>query len=262
MCDHIDLIQRAAPGSSSTMVGVQYIGLTPEEASRQMINIFMDNFPRLQQIAASTAKRRVDEFCEEVLKRIEEKRIRDLSPFTDPDVQYVLWEAQKDYARFGKQDMLHTLSSLIASRIQHDKDDYLKTIIDRALQIAGYMTSEQLDYLTVLFICKQVKLGAVRTINDLEHELCYLETQFNPSLPASTSLLNSLGCFDFVLGSVCEIMGKTYGFSEEDVVRVCPEKFMGLAQDYGTSHIGSMLAITNARNKSKYCFDYEIWIHP
>ena len=55
--------QRATMGSNVTQIAVQNNGMQPQEACQLAINLFMDNFPKLQQIAADTARERADEFC-------------------------------------------------------------------------------------------------------------------------------------------------------------------------------------------------------
>ena len=109
--------------------------MTPEEASQVAIKLFMENFPKLQDIAKTTAEARAQEFCQAVIEKLIEDKINDFSPFSEPDIQYVLLDAQKNYARFGTADMLKTLSDLVSRRVAHDEDFSLKVSIDKAIEV-------------------------------------------------------------------------------------------------------------------------------
>lgn len=66
MSDIIEVTQKSAPASNSTQIGVQYVGMTPEQAARQTIDLFMDNFPKLQALAKEIAEQRATELCNEI----------------------------------------------------------------------------------------------------------------------------------------------------------------------------------------------------
>ena len=241
--------------------GISPQEMTAEDVARTITQIFLDNFPRLQKIAEETAQRRIDELSSEILKMLEKQENKNYGAFSDPDIQFILWNTERDYARFGKREMLEILASLISNRVNKNEDYYMKTIIDRALEIVNYLTPQLLDYLSVLFILKQVHLGSVNTIDSLQRELQYMEGIFFPSGIESTSLLNALGCIDLILGEPTESLAKTYDLNLAEVKSIYPQKFNVIHSDYGTSHIGTILAIINCENKTHYKFNPETWIH-
>lgn len=241
-------------------------GLAPQEmtsvdAARAMTQIFLDNFPKLQRIAEEIAQQRVDELCSEILKTLEKQQNSNYGAFSDPDVQFVLWNTERDYARFGQKEMLEILASLVAKRVQKNEDFYMKTIIDRALEIVNYLTPQHLDYLSMLFIVKQVHFNSINSLDSLQRELQYMESIFSPAGEGSVSLLNTLGCFDIAIGEPAKMLANGYGLDPEQVKNIFPKKFNVLHSDYCTSHIGTILAITNCENKCRYRFDPKIWIH-
>lgn len=65
MGDNTTITQKAAIGSDTIQIGTQnnnyYNGLTPTQASQLAINLFMDNFPKLQEAAMKTVQERVNE---------------------------------------------------------------------------------------------------------------------------------------------------------------------------------------------------------
>ena len=254
--------QRATMGSNVTQIAVQHNGMQPQEACQLALNLFMDNFPKLQQIAADTARERADEFCKTTIAKLQHANVRDYSAFSDPDVQYVLFDAQKDYARFGTKQMLGTLTDLIANRVTNNDDFILKVTIDKAISVASMLTPQQLDFLSLLFLCTRVNHTHIKTLEQLETHLNRLCSIFavNPA-DVNFSYLNMLGCLQIALPKPIKVFAQTYNLSEVDVERICPQQIKSLATDYGISTVGTMLAITNAEQKTSFAFDPHIWIH-
>lgn len=254
--------QRATMGSNVTQIAVQNNGMQPQEACQLAINLFMDNFPKLQQIAADTAQKRVEEFCRTTIEKLQHANVRDYSAFSDPDVQYVLFDAQKNYARFGTEQMLGTLTDLVANRVTNNDDFILKVTIDKAISIASMLTPSQLDFLSLLFLCTRVHLSGINTLEQLEKHLKRLCDIFRTKTSeVNISYLNMLGCVQIALPKPVKVLAQTYGLQEADVNRICPRQIKDLATDYGISNVGIMLAITNAEQKTSFTFDPHIWIH-
>lgn len=259
---NIEVNQKAAPGSNATQIGQQniYNGMSPDQACQMALDLFNQNFPKLQAIAKETAEKRANEFCQEAIQKIVKNRINDFSSLADPDVQYTLYEAQKSYARFGTSEMLNTLTSLIAERVEHDKEFILKISIDKAIQIAPLLTPAQLDYLSLLFICTMVRLQHVSTIEDLKRDLEYIAKVFSAADFSSIFYLNMLGCLQLMLHSTSKLFAKVYGFQEKQVEKICPPIIKQTTGDYTTSYVGTILAIINAEAKTNMRFDPSIWI--
>ena len=264
MSDNIEVNQRAGVGSDVTQIGTQivYKGMTPEEACNLATKLFIDNFPKLQAQAVEIVRARIDEFIKEVAEKLKEKGITDMSAFADPDVQYALYEAQKSYARFGTKEMLSILSSLIANRVKsNDESICLKVALDRAIEIAGFLTTKHLDYLALLFSISQVKFGNVKDVESLKENLAYLDSVFPNVDISSFCYLNMLGCLQLYLLDVRKLLSNRYGISQDQVTSICPNNISQLDGDYTTSHIGTILAITHLEAKTNFKFNPNIWIH-
>ena len=266
MPDTVEVNQKAAIGAQNTQIAYQennqtiQVGMSAEQASKIAIDLFMDNFPRLQQIAEKTALQRVNQFCESTIQQLIKDGISDFCSFSDPDVQYVLLNAQKDYARFGTEEMLETLGHLISKRIKYDSDFYLKIIIDKALSIVNMLTPQQIDLLSLLFICKHVKFGDITDIGSLQKHFDYVSNVFIPSDIFAFQFLNDMGCLSLRLMDISENYATIYQLKKVDVERILPEKIRKLSGDYGLSYVGIILAIINAEKKTSYRFDPHIWI--
>lgn len=264
MADNIEVNQKAAIGSETTQIAVQnnYNGLTPAEACNLATNLFYDNFPKLQEYAMNMVEQRVTEFMDNISQRLQYYNVTNMEAFADPDVQYALLEAQKDYARFGTKERLETLANLISKRVQHnDADIVLKTAIDKAIEIAGFLTEQQLDYLSLLFTCAQVHFNNILTVEQLKIKLQILSNAFSHASESSIMYLNMLGCLQLSLTDIHEVLAESYKFNKEDVEKICPDLVSMLAGDYITSHIGTILAIIHAESKISDKFDPTKWIH-
>lgn len=259
---NIEVNQKAALGGTTTQIGQQniYNGMSPKEACQMALDLFYQNFPKLQTIAKETAEKRANEFCQEAVQKIVKNGIEDFSPFSDPDVQYTLYEAQKNYARFGTSDMLNTLTSLVAERVEHDKDFILKIAIDKAIEIAPLLTPEQLDYLSILFICTMTKTRNIVTIEDLKRVLESTAEAFSDADFSSTNYLYMLGCLQFMVHFTIPTLAEAYNFKEKQIKKICPPIIEQTTGDYTTSYVGTILAIVNAEAKTKMRFDPKIWI--
>ena len=264
MSDNIEVNQKAGLGSEVTQIGTQiiYEGLSPSEACKLATELFAENFPKLQAQALDTVNARVDELMKDVAKKLEEKKITNMAAFSEPDVQYAVYEAQKSYARFGTIEMLDTLSSLIANRVEYNNDNIcLKVAIDKAIEISGLITKKHLDYLALLFSMTQVRFGDIKNIEELENTLLLLNTCYPKVDLSGFSYLNQLGCLQLNIVDVPVRLSKTYGFPMNEIKRICPENISRLTGDWTTSQIGTVLAITHLEATSPFRFDPEIWVH-
>ena len=239
-----------------------FIGPSLEEVTRIVTNLFLDNFPRMQQIAKEEAEKRVNELWDGILSCLLRKEVTDFSPFTEIDVQYVLYESQKNYVRFATPDLLSKLSSLVAERIKCNDDDMcLKVTIDQAVSVIGMLTPAQLNYLSALFLTTKVRYNGIETLAQLKSHFDYLDNTFSKLKFSNWQHLNMLGCLQLDLPDVCKYNAQLYNFSVADVEKICPENIKKLSGDYSTSPIGTIIAITHAEQKTPWRFNPKTWIH-
>lgn len=259
---NIEVNQKAALGGTTTQIGQQniYNGMSPEQACQVALDLFNQNFPKLQAIAKETAEKRANEFCQEVIQKIVNNGIQDFSSLADPDVQYILYEAQKNYARFGTSEMLNTLTELVTKRIEHDNDFVLKVAIDKAVEIAPLLSPEQLNYLSLLFMCTRTSTPSIKTIESLEKYLKGLVAIVGIVDFSSSDYLNMLGCLQIGIYDAVGRLASRYNFSKQEVEKICPQQIKKLSGSYITSHIGSILAITNLEAHHGPKLDPQKWI--
>lgn len=263
MNESINVEQKAAFGSETTQIVTQnnYYGLTPQQACEMAIGLFYDNFPKLQEKANELVEKRVTELMDEIAIELCKRNIADMSPLADPDVQYTVYEAQKNYARFATNESLSALSSLVAERIkQNDSGICLKVAIDKAISIVGMLSPAQMDYLSLLFIATKVKFSDIKTIADFQTRFEYLAGVFSNARNSNWAHLNMLGCLQLDLPNVCNISASRYGLTISEIQRVCPKLVRDLSGDSSASPVGVVIAIANAEKKTSFRFNPQIWI--
>lgn len=266
MTDSITITQKAAIGSDTTQIGTQnnnyYEGLTPIQASQLAIDLFMDNFPKLQEAAMKTVQERVDEIIQEIVSKIEEKHAGNYSAFSKPDMQYILVEAEKGYTRKGTPELCSILSSLIADRTACPENSYLEMVLDKAIETAPSLLPHHLDYLTLIFLYKSVRFGDISALDDLKNRYCEIHATFHtPSTLNSISYFNMLGLLTISLGAGDEILSQTYGFNRQKVAQILPSEYTMIPDDYGLTPVGIVLAIFNAHSKWNRHFNLTTWIN-
>lgn len=260
-----------------TVNNTQHYGLSYADAKEAALDVFKNNFYELSGEAASTAVKRVEEFTEKLLKKMQEDQENLLNSFKDPDVQYGLFEAQKSFARMGNNEMEDLLVNLLIERTKIKDESFAKIVLNEALTIIPKLTSKQIDTLTTIYLFKYLNFKPGFKI-DFDHYLQFLSPFIvNEDLSNSEMFYRHLqysGCLSLGTGS------SYYG-------AIMSNKFQHLnAQDiegYTNSHpeliafrtqwdttklcntdltsVGLVIAMTNANERLGTNWSYDIWIN-
>lgn len=262
MDNSVTIEQSTGKNSSGENIGIQnvYNGISPQEAAKITTELFVTNFPKLQAQALETVNQRFDELESKLFERLSNNNFVDYSIFAEPDVQYILCKAGEFYARFGKTESLDALCCLIESRIELNTDDYLKMIIDSAIQVIPQLSTDQINYLTVMFLLKRAHFTDMITIERLVDQFNRIEKIYGPVVCKGFSMMNNLGCFDFCIGKVEEICAKRYSLNKEQITKYMPKDFECVSGDYFTSDMGTVIAITNINIKENKNYNIKNFI--
>ena len=257
-------IKNIQKGDNNTQIGEITIGLKPKDACDLAIKLFYENFPKLQEEAEKIVRARVEDLCSEIVNKIVASNGGDFSSFSDPDIQYCLIKAQEDYARFGTKELKERLATLISKRVSFDSDFKLKTVIDQAIQTAKYLSSNDLDYLSIIFYAKHVKFVGIENVTDklgtLKLRLDKIVTQFPNANLNSFNIVSNFGCLQLNIDTAPNRLSKAYNISKSDAKTICPPTFMDVPADYGLSYTGIVLAIMNIEIKTGEKNNFKIWI--
>lgn len=255
MSDGTELIQNAHIGSKVNQIATQnnYYGMTSEEASKLAINLFMENFPKLQEKAEEIAKSRADEFCSTLIEKLKEQKVEDFDSFSDPDMQYILYETQKDYARFGTKELLNVLTEIVSNRTIFNKNEYIKINLDKAAKIAPFLCAEHFDYISLLFLGKHIRFNNINSIEGVKnvYEVVTSPLKCPKNEGNMIPFLNMLGCFSLGLGIASEHISEIYNLNKNEVEKIIPNKLKRIPTDYILSPVGVILAIINIQEKTQ-----------
>lgn len=264
MSEDLKVIQKAAVGSDTTQIANQnnYYGMTAEEASNLAIKLFMDNFPKLQEEARKIAEERAEELCKNVIAKLERQGKKDFSDFSDPDIQYILNKSHQEYARFGTDTLFDLLSELIINRINFNNDFYIKIILDEAVDIVKSLSEAHLNYLSLTFLCKQVKLQYINSVEALKNHCEYICSKLPvpDNIEDSIPYLIMLRLFTLSLGGAAETYSENYNLDLNKVKEILPSMMHSIPADYMLSPVGIIIAIINIHNKTDFRLDFKIWL--
>ena len=132
-------------------------GLSIAHVKEIALDVFEDNFHKLAGVAKESADQRAKEITDQVLKELSEKNPFGLKTFQDPDFQYSLFQAQKEYARSGDKELGDILVDILVDRSKEEERTLLQLVLNESLLIAPKLNSAQLDLLACCFSINYTK---------------------------------------------------------------------------------------------------------
>lgn len=230
--------QSASEGSTAIQAAgdVNYsAGISPS----QMVEI-IDSVQRLVQVYTEQSKdiieQRLQTFRQGIIEEFSTNGNGKPEAFCDPDFQGALLDAQKSIARSGDEALGEVLIDLVSQKSRCEKRDRLSLTLNDAISKAASLTSEDFDLLALIFIFKNLQLGAVPDVESLIRRLMIFGS-FQDAAEGELALgyLESHGCVRTTAGGVItfsggyEILQQRYpgsltrGVSEGQMLTVFPE---------------------------------------
>lgn len=172
-------------------------GMTYSEVREIAKDVFEANFYKLSDIAAQTAKERADKLLDSYLDKLSERNPSAIKSSNDPDMQYALFTAQKEFARIGDEDLGEMLVNLLVDRAAHNERSLMQIVLNESLSIVPKLTVNQMDTLSIIFILKYTKYLRMDNLMAL-HD--YIDRRLVPFLsnltevPACYQHLEFTGC--------------------------------------------------------------------
>lgn len=155
--------QNIRAGSNSTNVQGKeitlnhYNGLTYQDVKEIALDVFDNNFYRLSEKATEVARLRAEELTTNYIQKILKKSPMDLEKLESPDLQYVLFEAQKGYARLGSKELSDLLVDLLVERTTLSDESLMQVVLNESISVASKLTTVQLDILSLVFLLQHSK---------------------------------------------------------------------------------------------------------
>lgn len=132
-------------------------GLSYTDAKEIALDVFKANFLDLSENAAIKAKHRAEELVENFITKLQEKDPSKLERIEDPDMQYALFAAQREYARSGEKEMEDMLVNILLERIDENTQSLKKIVLNESLEVLPKLTNSQLDILTIVFLTYETR---------------------------------------------------------------------------------------------------------
>ena len=117
-------LQKGGRNSTNIQADNINIGITYIDAKKIAEDVFKANFLNLTDRAEKIAYQRASTL---IMKFLEELRIRSpesIQSFQDPDMQYDLFIAQRDYARSGNESLSKMLVDLLVERAKANQSSH------------------------------------------------------------------------------------------------------------------------------------------
>lgn len=262
--------QKLESGNDSTNyqsagdITVNQQGLSYTEVKDVAMMIFKTNFVNLGEQVDHIVNERAEKIINDYLEKLRKENPEAILNTIDPDIRYGIYEAQKSYARSGREDTEKLLVNLLYERTVTSNDEMRRIILNEALEVASKMTNLHINLLSISFLGRMVnftnKVNPENFVN-LISPFAYV-FELNKDKYTDYYLLASLGCGEISIGSVNfdkMISGKnilnleTEGMIREQIVNYPilnkmktfwdnPNRKM---QNMTTTPIGSVLAIVN-----------------
>lgn len=202
-----DQIHSQTGGDSSTNLQGQSIiihqGISYSDAKEIALDVYKANFLQLSEDAADLARKRAEELTDHFLSRLKAENVAAIEQMSSPGMQVAMYEAQKQYAKTGDTDLQGLLVDILVERASTPDRDIHQIVLDESLSVAGKLTTEQMDALTVNFILVRTKNQSLVNLDAITK---YINTEIVPFL---SSLTDKSSCYEHLeyagCGSIMQI---------------------------------------------------------
>lgn len=265
-------------GNMTNNIQILASGLSYIDVKNICLDLFRENFIKLKKEANIAIKERVEEFTEAYIERIKNLKSEVFEELKNPDMQYILYEGQKSYARYGSKELLDKLIFLLAERTQKPEKDMIQLNLDEAITIVSKITEKQHNLLTIVLLMRQARWN---NLNNIEQLVQQFKKEVIPFIPDDRKIqrdleyLGYLGCGNLLVGEKLEeILERMYPnlFKEvKDIktylINEYPE-MKGIFDlwnntelyTYTLTTVGITMGWVNYSNKLKKTVDLGIWL--
>lgn len=138
----------------------------------------------------------------------------------------------------------------------------MKILLDEAVEIVKSLSEVHLNYLSLIFLCKETRMSSINSIESLKEHCEYICSKMPVinEIKSSIPFLNMLRLLTISLGSAAEVYAKGYNLDVGKVKEILPLAMNSIPADYSLTPVGIIIAIINIRNKTNLNLDFKIWI--
>ena len=187
-----------------TNVGLNYLEVK-EVAKDVALNVFRENFPKLQGEAMKLASARGEAITEDFFLKLQKENPDGLYQANSPDFQDALFTVQKEHAKAGDEDLGSLLVDLLVDRTKETSRSTLQIVLNESLHVAPKLTSMHLAVLAVVFFFRYTRNPDIGNFNLLAQYLSNHMETFSDLLPKNEGAFQHLqftGCGSTSMGSI------------------------------------------------------------
>lgn len=152
--------QSGGKDSTNYQAQVINVGVTADEARNIALDLFKANFLELSQQAAEIATYRAEKLVNDTLEKLKQENPSGIEKMKNPDMQYAMYTAQKEFARTGDENLEEILIELLVERTKEDDRTFKQIVLDESLSVITKLNQKQIDILSLVFIIR-------RTVNNI-----------------------------------------------------------------------------------------------
>ncbi len=181
-------IQKSGDKSQLIQAGGDvHVGITYEDARQIALDVFKDNFLKLKGEAIEVAKRRVIELVESFLNKLLKSNPTGLESAKDPDMQYVLFTAQREYARTGDKDLEDLLVDLLVERAGNTERALKQIVLNESISVAPKLLEKQFNVLSLILMIRYTYDANIKSLEEFSKFLKELISPFIDGLTKDDS---------------------------------------------------------------------------
>jgi len=192
-----------------------HVGITAVEAAELMLSVGRSNLVEMQGLAKQIVDERLESFTDRFVQSVEARAPGVLQAVQDPDVQYTLFAAQRDYARSGAENLGETLIDLLVARCAEKTGSLRAIVLNEAVTTVGRLTPGQVNALTCFWLVTRVRGLSMQNLDGLVNWLrtnVVPATADLPSHSAAYEHLSYCGCAQIQVTAISlgDAWAKTY----------------------------------------------------
>lgn len=179
------LSQKAGDNSLNLQAQTINVGVTPADVVAIAKDTVHAELQRYSGEAKQLAEDRVSQFAAALVAELLRRNPTGLKAARDPDFQYALSTAGRDYARSGDDDLKEILLGILVDRSKEEQRSLLQIVLNESVQVASRLTAAQFNILSVVFILKETINNGITSLADLDSYLRGFVMPFASGLPLS-----------------------------------------------------------------------------
>lgn len=250
------------------------MGVSYSDVKDIAMNVFKSNFYDLGEKVEELIQERAEKILDDYLDKLKERNPQYIKNTEDPDLRYVIYEAQKNHARRNDLNIEKLLVETLVERTIYKGDSIKELVLNEALSIIPKLTSKQIDILSLIFFVRYVGgnhpssfvieiIDRIRrNINIDERDNFYQHLEYTSCITRSIEKINFNNAM--VNKSIEMIdLEKTTVIIDNNIKLSDIRKMWDnseLSHSYLTS-VGIAIAIVNINTKLGLDLDYNIWIY-